>query len=75
MAYIPHTVRKPLSRISDKLSVVWRAVRNEVFQPLIFADALLMTYFIMLATESILVSCVKVVVGQRLREVPLVYEI
>ena len=75
MAYIPHTVRKPLSRIIDKLSLVWRAVRNEVFQSLIFADAFLITYFIMLATESILVFCVKVVIGQRLREVPLLYEI
>ena len=29
MAYIPHTVRKTLSRITDKLSLVWRAVKNE----------------------------------------------
>jgi len=29
VAYIPYTVRKTLSRIIDKLSLVWRAVRNE----------------------------------------------
>jgi len=29
VAYIPHTVRKPLSRIIDKLSLVCLAVRNE----------------------------------------------
>ena len=29
MAYIPYTARKPLSRVTDKLSLVWPAVRNE----------------------------------------------
>jgi len=29
VAYIPHRFRKPLSRIIDKLSIIWHAVRNE----------------------------------------------
>jgi len=29
VAYIPHTIRKTLSRITDKLLLLWRAVRNE----------------------------------------------
>jgi hypothetical protein len=75
VAYIPHTVRNILRRIIDKLSLVWRAVRNEgntaVFLCL-FTVAFLIPYFVLLATEGIPVFCLVLEIGLRLREVRLV---
>jgi len=67
VAYIPHTVRKPLSRITDKLSLVCRAVRNEgniaVFLSLIVYSCIPNHLL------CIPVFCLELVIGQPPREV------
>jgi hypothetical protein len=72
VAYIHHRVRKPFSRITNKLSLVWRAGRIEeniaVFLSLIFYICIPDPLLCYVATEGIPVLYMELEIGQRLRK-------